>query len=63
MNKRCDAEISRKGKWVICNKKAAWRIKASSGGWLEYCDKHQHRAKDTVCMTPAPFAKLEPVSR
>ena len=64
MNKQtCDAEIkvhdSNPWRWHNCKRRPKWRIQASSGVYLEYCDLHKGHATDPTCMTPATFATLK----
>lgn len=58
---QCDAEIGRAPNWHACKRKPKWRIKASSGQYLEYCDQHKNHADKPECMIKSTFAELQPL--
>lgn len=63
--KQCDASMkirdSKPWHWHTCRRKPKWRIAVGGGSYLEYCERHKGHASDPAYMTPATFAKLEPI--
>ncbi len=63
--KQCDAEMKVRGsdpwRWKACKRKPTARILSKYGVYLEYCPRHHNHATKPESMTPATFAKLEPI--